>query len=320
MKGEYRVLILGAGGFVGSYLRLALEERLGDKARLLSTSLRGNGENVISLDVTDIESVSSVLKRFRPSHIVNLAGLAAPSRAHADPQSAWILHAHVPYLLGRAVLETVPDCWLLHVGSGLVYGRSALYTSPLSEENLLAPTDTYSVTKASGDLAVGALAGEGLKCLRLRPFNHTGPGQTQNFAVPSFAAQLAQIVRRAKEPYLRVGNLDSERDFLDVRDVARAYTDLIVNSDNLTSGEAYNISSGRVVSMKSIVEFLVKLSGIPVSIFYDPARQRPSDVPSICGNPTKLRSNTSWRPSYSLEQTLTDTFNHQLLMCSAADG
>lgn len=319
MSGEYRVLLLGAGGFVGGYLRAALEERFGHRARLLSTSLRGDGHNWVSLDVTDIGGVSAVLEEFRPTHIVNLAGLAAPARAHADPQSAWILHAHAPYMLGRAVLEIVPDSWLLHVGSGLVYGRSALHAGALSEDSLLAPVDTYSVTKAAGDLAVGALAVQGLKCLRLRPFNHTGPGQSLDFAVPAFAAQLAQIVRKARDPCLSVGNLDSERDFLDVRDVASAYVDLIQHCDTFDPGEVYNISSGRAVSMRSIVDFLIELSGLSVSIFHDPARQRPSDIPSICGNSAKLRASTFWNPDYSLEQTLTDIFNHQLMMSNSAE-
>ena len=318
MEKSFRVLLLGAGGFVGGYLRLALEEQFGCNARVLATSLHGNEEALKSLDVTDIEKFSSILEHFRPTHIVNLAGLAAPSGSRADLQTAWLLHAQVPYLLGRAILKIAPECWFLHVGSGLVYGGTALSTQKLAEDSLLAPTDPYSVTKAAGDLALGALAGEGLRCLRLRPFNHTGPAQNKDFAVPAFAAQLAEIAMDRAEPFLHVGNLDAERDFLDVRDVARAYTELILRSDSLISGDVYNVCSGRAVGMESIVEALIRLSGVSVTIVRDPARQRASDVPRMCGSPLKLHSSTSWRPTYSLEQTLTDTFNYQLVVCGSS--
>lgn len=302
-----RILVLGAGGFVGRHLCREAGEWFGRGAKITKTGLHDDpASGLRSLNIIDQESVEAALISVRPTHIINLVGLAAPVLAQRDPELAWQLHAQAPDSLGRAILRHCPHCWLLHVGSGLVYGHSALTGKAMTEGNLLRPMDTYAVTKAAGDLALGALAGAGLKCLRLRPFNHIGPGQNENFVVAAFAAQVARIMTGRQEPVIRVGNLDAERDFLDVRDVVAAYGQLVGATNSLEPGAIYNIASGRAVSIRSVLQYLIELSGCAINIEFDQGRQRKSDILSLCGDATSLSEAVGWHPKHGLEQTLTD--------------
>lgn len=307
MLPDLRIVILGAGGFVGTHLRAALLARFGGVARIIATSLSPQERSTLALDLRDADALRDLFQREQPTHVVNLAGLAAPADAARKPELAWELHAIAPERLGRIVLQQVPDCWLLHVSSGLIYGRTALDVDTLTETSLLAPMDTYAVTKAAGDLALGALAQSGLKVVRLRPFNHTGPGQSEAFVVPAFAAQLARIRAGAQPPVIRVGNLDAARDFLDVRDVVDAYVSLIAQPDACPSGTIFNVASGQAVPTREILDRLIQLSGLEVAIEADPARQRPSDLPTIAGSSSALKKATGWAPKWTLEQTLRAT-------------
>jgi GDP-4-dehydro-6-deoxy-D-mannose reductase len=311
MGEEPCILVLGGGGFGGTHLRTALAARFGDGARIINTTRTPVDSGTLALDIRDTHAVGSVVQREKPTHIINLVGIAAPIEARRNPALAWELHALAPDRLGRMLLREAPDCWLFHVSSGLIYGRTALDGKPVDERALLNPMDIYAVTKAAGDLAMGVLAGEGLKCLRLRPFNHTGPGQTEDFVVPAFSAQIARIKAGLQLPVMQVGNLDAERDFLDVRDVVAAYTALIVRAADLRSGTIYNISSGCAVSMREIVDRLIQMSKLKITVEPDPSRQRPSDLPRIVGCNDALAGDIGWKPAFNLNQTLYETLLYQ---------
>lgn len=309
MTDQYRILLVGLGGFVGRHLMAALDRHFGASAKVLATS-RHPSAGLTSLDLTDGSAVRAAIRDFRPTHVVNLAGIASPVTAHQDPELAWTVHAQAPEQLGRIVLEEAPACWLFHVGSGLVYGKAAAHGNPVDEETPLAPLDTYGVTKAAGDLAVGALANAGLRCLRLRPFNHTGPGQSEDFAIPAFAAQIARIEAGLQEPVLQVGNLDAVRDFLDVRDVVSAYCLLIEASENLSPGSVFNIASGAGLRIGDALEHLLSESRVEIEVQRDPERQRPSDLPAIIGNPDRLTGVVKFSPALKIEKTLKDTLRY----------
>ena len=310
MVADPRILVLGGGGFVGAHLHAALIAQFGQTARILNTTRTPLDSQTHALDIQDTDAVRAVVQQENPTHIINLVGIAAPVEARRNPALAWELHALAPDRLGRMVLQEAPDCWLFHVSSGLIYGRTALDGLPVDESTLLDPMDTYAMTKAAGDLAMGVLAGEGLKCLRLRPFNHTGPGQTEDFVVPAFSAQIARIKAGKQPPVMKVGNLEAERDFLDVRDVVAAYLGLIRQADSLRSGAIYNISSGRAVSMQHILDSLIQMSGLKISVEPDHARQRPSDLPRIVGSADALTRDIKWKPTFSLDQTLRETLSY----------
>jgi GDP-4-dehydro-6-deoxy-D-mannose reductase len=223
---------------------------------------------------------------------------------------AWRVHVRGVLNIADAILSKAPDCWFLHVGSGLVYGESAKSGLPLSEDALLAPIDEYSVTKAAADLALGAQVRRGLKCLRLRPFNHTGPGQTDAFVVPAFAKQIARIEAGLTPPIIRVGNLDAERDFLDVRDVVTSYALAVKQSSVLQSGTILNIASGLPRRISDILEILLSLSTIKIGVEPDAARIRPSDLPRVIGDARRAHDLIGWSPERQFESTLSEILDY----------
>jgi GDP-4-dehydro-6-deoxy-D-mannose reductase len=240
---------------------------------------------------------------------MHLAGVASPTVASADPDAAWQVHVHGARALAHAIMQTVPDCWMINVGSGLVYGDSARTGLPLDEDTVLAPVDEYGVTKAAADLALGALARRGLKCARMRPFNHAGPGQSDAFVVPAFAVQIARIEARLAPPVIRVGNLDAQRDFLDVRDVARAYALVVTNAERLEPGTVLNIASGVPRRISEILSSLLAKSRVDISVEQDPGRMRPSDLPIIVGEASRARKLLGWEPEHSFDDTLEAVLN-----------
>ncbi len=308
-----RVLVTGALGFVGPYLVEALRRAYANNIEIIATA-KDAGQHallgpVMALDITDRAALEAATCSVNPTHVINLAGIAAPTAANADPDEAWRVHLHGTLGLARVILRRAPDCWLIHVGSGLVYGESAKAGRAIDENALLAPLDEYSATKAAADLALGALTRAGLKCIRLRPFNHTGPGQSEAFVVPAFAVQIARIEARLAPPIIRVGNLDAQRDFLDVRDVANAYALVMKNLGRLESGTVLNIASGIPRRISDILAALVARSRIEISVEQGSMRQRPGDLPVIVGDASRARELLHWKPAYPFEDTLTAVLN-----------
>jgi GDP-4-dehydro-6-deoxy-D-mannose reductase len=307
MTAGSRILVIGAAGFVGRHLVNTLIAEHGSESVIGAGLTGGNG--VLSLDVTDASQVISILEATRPSHVVNLAGLAAPADARRHEDAAWQIHVHSAVGLGRAIATYCPEAWLLHVGSGLCYGRTALHGRPVKETEALEPLDPYGVTKAAGDLAIGSLVSEGVKSVRLRPFNHTGAGQSLSFAVPTFASQIASIEAGDQEPVLTVGNLNAARDFLHVADVTAAYAAVIRKTDNLVPGSVLNVASGKPVSMRDLLGRLLGMSDVKIEVRMDPARQRPSDLATIAGDSSSIQAQTGWVENVGIDCALEDVLN-----------
>jgi len=305
-----RVLITGARGFVGLHFAAAVARLLGGGAEIIATSKRG-GEyqpfgHVLPFDVTDEAAAAALIAELKPTHVMNLAGIAAVMAAGRDPGAAWRVHLQGTLNLAQAILRVCPMCWLLNVGSGLVYGESANSGHPVDEATLLAPTDEYGASKAAADLALGVLARRGLRCVRLRPFNHIGPGQSEDFVVTSLAMQVACIEAGLIPPVMSIGNLSAQRDFLDVRDVADAYARVVKESERLASGLILNIASGVPRRISDILDVLIAQCSIEIAVRHDPGRMRPNDVPIIVGNSCRARKVLDWAPRYDFEQTLND--------------
>lgn len=303
-----RVLITGARGFVGPYVYQALHRICGRDLTVVATSKDAGPHPVFgqieALDVTDKIAVHEAIARHKPTHVVHLAAVAALGAAQADPENTWRIHVQGALNVAHAILDEAPECWLIYVGSGLVYGETAKAGRPVDENALLAPMDDYAVTKAAADLALGALSRHGLKCIRMRPFNHTGPGQTEAFAVPAFAMQIARIEAGLAPPVIRVGNLDAERDFLDARDVASAYAYVALNSDGLAPNTIFNVASGISWRMRDVLDHLLARSSVKIATEQDPLRLRPSDLPCIVGDATRARTRLGWVPEHPFEEAL----------------
>lgn len=291
-----RVLITGSGGFVG---------------RQLSPHLASAGHEVIGrdldLDVTDADALTRTLEEIAPDALVHLAAVSSVALSARDPDLAF----RVNFLGSRAVLEAVSDlaprARVLFVSSGEVYGVGGPDAPAFDERAALRPRSPYARSKACADLLAAGYAERGLDVVRVRPFNHSGPGQSEHFVLPSFARQLAEIAAGRREPRLRVGNLDSVRDFLDVEDVIRAYGQLL---DASVPAGVYNLASGQGRRVGDVLDALIARAGVDVSVEIDPARFRPTD--RGVGDATRLQRATGWRPGIPFETTLDRVFSDAL--------
>ncbi len=309
-----RIIITGAGGFVGSHLVKMLRRQLPAESVIPTskTSFTGpDGTIYASLDVTDEQSVEKCLKESQPTHLIHLAGISSVGSVRVDLKDAWKTNVLATVSLADAILKHSPSCVLIFAGSGEAYGASAKLTSALDEYALLSPANDYAATKAAADLALGALACRGLKTIRFRPFNHTGPGQSNQFVIPAFAEQIARIEAKFQAPIIRVGNLEAERDFLDVRDVAEAYISAVNRSDRLPNGVVINVASGIPRRIGDLLNVLLSFSQNGIVVEPDLARQRANEIPRIVGNARLAQELLGWTPKREIRDTLSE-----VLACS----
>ena len=309
-----RIVVTGAAGFVGSHLLNRLGGLQAAGAEVVATAKSGftdsSGLAFQSLDVGSRSDIDAFVKTVQPTHLVHLAGIPSIGAVRADPTAAWQVNVLGTLDLARAVLDHAPACTMIFAGSSECYGASALDGEPLSERHLLKPMNEYAATKCAADLALGALAASGLKVIRFRPFNHTGPGQTADFVIPAFANQIAKIEKGEQSPEIYVGNLNVARDFLDVRDVADAYIAAIAMSDKLDSGTIFNVASGRAQVIGDILNALLRKSDRKIEVIADPARQRAVDIPLSVGDASLAQNLLGWRPRIAFDQTLADVLQY----------
>ncbi|MBB3457281.1 GDP-4-dehydro-6-deoxy-D-mannose reductase [Rhizobium sp. BK313] len=310
MPREHRLLITGANGFVGTWLQRELETRRLQDGIDLTVLTAGHGEvSGLTADVADKSQAMALVETSRPSAIIHLAAIAAPSDARKAPDRAWDVNFRGTMNLAYALMEFAPDARFIFAGSSEAYGASFIEKAgaPLDEDAALKPMGVYGATKAAADMLLGQLAYEGMKTIRFRPFNHTGPGQTDAYVVPAFAKQIAEIEAGLRPPILSVGNLSGFRDFLDARDVVRAYADAALGdlAPNVL-GKAFNLSSGRPTQIRRILDLLIELSRVEVDIEIDPQRLRGSEVQTASGQNKAALAAFGWKPKFELRDTLND--------------
>lgn len=299
-----RVLITGAAGFVGAYLTAHLAAHHPDWSLVGTTLDADPPSDLVQCDLRDASAVTALVARVEPDAVVHLAGQSNVAASFADAEGTLTNNILGTLHLLEACRAHANNARLLIVSSAEVYGPTPPEAQPLHEDRPLAPVSPYAVSKAAHEmLALQYARTYGLDVVVVRPFNHIGPGQTERFAVSSFAKQVA-AVERGTQPSIRVGNLDAARDFTDVRDVVRAY-DLLLHHG--ASSGVYNIGRGVAQTLHDVLEMLRLMAHVPVPVEVDPARLRPSDVPLLVADISRLRAATGWTPQFSLAQTLRDT-------------
>lgn len=302
-------LIIGAAGFVGKHLINYLKEK--NEAicatKLPHEALTISGVDIVNLDILNQDDISKLLIDFQPDYIYHLAAQSSVSVSWSKPALTIDVNIKgtVNLLEAARFLEKKPR--ILLIGSGEEYGYISSDDLPLKEETPLRPGNIYAGTKiAQGIFGQIYEKAYKLDIIIIRAFSHTGPGQTDTFVLPSFCKQIAMIEAGISPPIIKVGNLDAKRDFTDVRDVVSAYYLLAKKG---ISGEIYNVGNSNSISIRTLLDKVLALSKIDITVELDPARMRPSDVPIIEADVSKLTSQTGWTPQIPLDVTVIDVLN-----------
>ena len=312
-----KALITGITGFAGSFLA----EHLVSTGKyevsgtyLFEESLRNvdavkSSLNLLKADLSDGEKVSEIVKKTSPSIIFHLAALTSPADSFKSPTETLMNNISLQINLLEAVRKyNLLKTKILVISSADIYGLVKKENLPIDEQTPMTPTSPYSVSKIAQDfLGLTYFLSYKLKIVRMRPFNHIGPRQSPNFVVSTFAKQIAEIEKNKREPILHAGNLDTKRDFTNVKDIVRAYA-LAVEKG--VDGEAYNIGTGTSNKISDILNRLVSMSSKNIKIKKEKSLFRPSDNPELLCNADKFRKLTDWKPEISIDTTLKDILDY----------
>ncbi len=317
-----RILITGAYGFVGSRLVPALADRF-PESELFVTKLHLDsaaadhpvdraGAISFACDLTKAPEIRNCLAKIAPTCIINLAAQSHVPTAWQQPDLTWKTNLDAVRIMLECLVEQDHFSCFAQIGSCDCYGRAFNTGVPLQESNAFEPLNPYAASKAAADMLCSSYRNQkNLRVIRLRPFNHTGPGQNERFVIPAFAAQIAKIEAGLQSPEIRVGNLDAQRSFLHVDDVLEAYLLVLAEQHQIASGETFNISADQPIKIAALLQRLLALSTRnDIKVIQDPARMRPSDIPIAQVSSGKIRDQLDWSAKIAMPNILSDVLNY----------
>ncbi len=305
-----RALVTGGHGFVGRHLAAHLLSCGDDVALTYYPGDPGYGNAVeipravqcLALDITNSEMVNEVVSLLKPDAIYHLAGISFVPQGEKDTNQIFAVNLFGTTNLLDAVLNYSRSSRVLFVSSAEVYGSPRPGGLPFTENSELRPVSAYGVTKAAADLsAFRCWFREQTHIVRVRPFPHIGPGQSDSFALSGFAKQIAAIKLGQQAPVVQVGSLDPKRDYSDVSDIVRGYREALLNGK---PGEAYNLCFGESLSIGEWLQMLIKLAGIEVELAQDASRVRKVDIADLYGSFRKANKDFGWKPRVEREAML----------------
>jgi len=289
-----KLLLTGASGFVGGFVQ--------QEARCVPFSL--NGDDV---DLRNVRDTTNAIAQIRPNAVLHLAAQTFVPRSFDDPVETFEINFLGTYNLLAALKKIGFAGRFLLVSTGDVYGSVAPDELPITEAQPPRPRNPYAVSKVAAEaLCFQWNETAGFETIIARPFNHVGPGQREDFVISGFAKQIVAIKHGVRPAVIETGDLDTTRDFLDVRDVVRAYLLLLEQGH---AGETYNICSGAERSIRALLQKMLQLAEVDGEIKMNPTKFRPSEQRRVVGDASKIHRHTGWQPQYSIEQTLQDTIH-----------
>ena len=308
-----KALIIGAAGFVGGYLS---EELLKNGYEVYLTKLEfekieKSAATVYDMDVTSVAETDAVIADIKPDVVFHLAAQSSVKLSWEKPHLT--LNVNIIGALNvleacRRLTEIGKKTKVLLIGSAEEYGKVTPEQCPIKEELQCAPKNLYALSKLTQN-GLGKIYSEsfGMDIITVRAFNHTGPKQAPAFVLADFCKQVAEIEAGERDAVISVGNLEAMRDFTDVRDIVKAY---LLLAEKGRSGQTYNVGRGEAVKISALLEMLLKQAKCPIEVRRDENRMRPSDVPLHVADTTKIRNDTGWCPTVSLEETVKDTLDY----------
>lgn len=312
-----RVLITGITGFAGSHLADYILANHPDVEVCGIIRWRSRRENILHIedkitlfeaDLKDVISLKKSLVEIKPDRIFHLAAQSFVPTSWKCPAETFTINAVGQINLFEAVLSLKLDPKIHVAGSSEEYGLVKNDELPMKETNPLRPLSPYAVSKVAQDLlAWQYFRSYGLRTVRTRGFNHTGPRRGEVFICSNFAKQIAEIEKGKRDSVIHVGNLEARRDFSDVRDIVRGYWLCLEKGEE---GEVYNIGSGKTYTMQAVLDMLLSMSKVNVKVQIDSQRIRPSDVPVLLADSSKFRKLTGWKPEIPLRQSLQDLLDY----------
>jgi len=301
------VLIFGAGGFVGAYLA----------QEFLDAGYQVSGSDILEsvrlpksvtyyqADLLESNAVTDVIVKSQPDIVVNLAAISSVGLSWKIPQKTIEVNVIGTLNILEAVkgLSQLPK--VLLVGSSEEYEVSS---APISEQQTIRANNPYGISKVTQERFAYIYKEQyGIKVYYVRPFNHTGVGQSNTFVLPSFCEQVAEIEKTGKPGTIKVGNLEAWRDFSHVKDIVRAYRMVVESEDN---DIVFNIGSGQALSLKELLDYITSLATVEIKVEVDPARFRPIDNPYICCNNTFIEQELGWKPEHTVFEALSEMYNY----------
>jgi GDP-4-dehydro-6-deoxy-D-mannose reductase len=311
-----RILVTGITGFVGSHFAEYALERGADvygsyrwRSKTENIDHLGNRIRLVECDLRDVSSVQHLLDASRPDAIIHLAAQSFVGSSWQAPAETLLTNTVSQVNLLEAIRQRPQRPRFLVVGSSEEYGAVYEGELPITEDNPLRPLSPYAVSKVTQDLlGYQYFKSYGLPIVRTRAFNHEGPRRGDVFVTSNFARQIAEIEAGLREPLIQVGTLKTRRDYTDVRDIVRGYWLLLERGE---PGEVFNLCSGKAWEIGEVLEFLLGETRVrPIAVREDPARLRPSDVPMLLGDASRIRRAVGWQPELPFEQTLRDVLDY----------
>jgi GDP-4-dehydro-6-deoxy-D-mannose reductase len=291
-----RILVTGSRGFVGRHFC----RKYGG---IPLTDAQG------PVDLRDAARVRSAIEDAKPDAVLHLAAQSSVAASFENPEATLVVNVlgtlHLLEALNTAQFRGV----FLYVGSGDVYGRTKDADLPNVETQPLRPLSPYAVSKAAAEaLCYQWSQSQKFRIILTRPYTQIGPGQDARFAIAQFASQVSRIRRGLQPPIVTTGDIDITRDFIDVRDAIRAYRMLLDHGQN---GEIYNLCSGQELSLRSLLERLLRISGVNAEIQVDPQLLRPIEQRRLVGNGGKVRAAIGWVPEIPIDTGLADILREE---------